>query len=148
MARVEREIIIERPVEEVFDFVDDEGNEPRYNPRMVHAEQISSGPIGVGTKFQTELRTMGWTMPMTVKFTGFERPRRLESNTTSPMMETEGALRFDPVPGGTRMRWWWDVRPRGVLRLMSPLVGVLGRRQEQAIWGGLKRLLASHAGGS
>ncbi len=41
MARVEGEIVISRPVEEVFNFVADERNEPRYNPRMRGAEQIS-----------------------------------------------------------------------------------------------------------
>jgi hypothetical protein len=32
MADINGEIIIHRPVEEVFDFVADERNEPRYNP--------------------------------------------------------------------------------------------------------------------
>ena len=32
MVRIEGEIVIKRPVEEVFDFVADERNEPRYNP--------------------------------------------------------------------------------------------------------------------
>jgi hypothetical protein len=35
MARVSGEIRIERPVEEVFDFVADQRNEPIYNPRML-----------------------------------------------------------------------------------------------------------------
>ena len=39
------------------------------------------------------------------------------------------------------MHWSWDVRPRGLLRLMSPLVSRVGRRQEREIWGNLKRLL-------
>ncbi|MGZ6639243.1 MAG: SRPBCC family protein [Solirubrobacteraceae bacterium] len=63
MARVEGEIIINRPEEEVFDFVADERNEPRYNPRMVRAEKISEGPIGPGTRFHTELKTAARTMP-------------------------------------------------------------------------------------
>ena len=41
--RVEGDIIIMRPVDEVFDVCADERNEPRYNPRMTHAEQTSSG---------------------------------------------------------------------------------------------------------
>lgn len=89
MARVEGEIIIARPVDEVFDFVADERKEPGYNPRMVRAKQVSSGPIGAATQFETELRTMGRTMPMTVELTRFERPRLLASKTTSSMMETE-----------------------------------------------------------
>jgi hypothetical protein len=34
MVQVEGEIDIHRPVQEVFDFVADERNEPRYNARM------------------------------------------------------------------------------------------------------------------
>ena len=59
MARVEGEMMIQRPVEEVFDFVADERNEPRYNPHMLHAAQISDGPIGLGTRFRAELKAMG-----------------------------------------------------------------------------------------
>ena len=143
MASVKGEIIIKRPVEEVFDFVADEGNEPRYNARMVRAEQMSEGPVGVGARFHTELKTLGRTMPMVVEFTGFDRPRRLASVTRSSMMETEGALMFESVPGGTLMRWSWDVRLRGAMRVMTPLVGAIGRRQELGIWGALKRLLES-----
>jgi hypothetical protein len=87
-------------------------------------------------------------MPMTVEFTEFERPRRLASKTRSSVMETTGALTFESVSDGTRMRWSWDVRPRGILRLLAPVVETLGRRQEQAIWGGLKRLLERSAAGS
>lgn len=59
------------------------------------------------------------------------------------MMETDGALSFEPVAGATRLRWTWDVRPRGLLRLAYPIVGAVGRRQEQSMWGGLKELLES-----
>jgi hypothetical protein len=148
MARLGGEIIINRPVEEVFDFVADERNEPRYNPRMLSARQISDGPIGLGTRFHTELKAIGRTMPMVVEFTGFERPWRLASVTRSSMMVTEGALTFESIPAGTRMHWSWDVRPRGAMIVMAPFVGAIGRRQEQGIWGSLKRLLESGGAGS
>ena len=50
-ATIEGEIIINRPIEEVFDFVADERNEPRFNPHMRRAEKVGDGPIGVGTHF-------------------------------------------------------------------------------------------------
>ena len=143
VARVAGEIVISRPIEDVFDFVADERNEPRYNAHMLRAEKISEGPIGVGTRFRAELKTMGRTMPMVVQFTGFERPRRLASLTRSAMMETVGALTFEPAASGTLMRWEWDVRPHGPLKLMGPLVGIIGRRQERRVWGNLKQLLDS-----
>ena len=60
-------------------------------------------------------------------------------------MEIRGGLTFDPVPEGTRMRWSWVVAPRGVLKLLTPLVARTGRRQEQAIWANLKRVLEAQA---
>ena len=141
MAHVAGEIIIRRPAGEVFDFVADERNEPRYNSRMVRAEKISPRAIGLGARFRAELKTAARTMPMTIEFTGYDRPQTLASVTHSTMMTTDGALSFTPVADGTLMHWSWDVRPRGLLRLMSPLVSRVGRRQEREIWGNLKRLL-------
>ena len=141
MVRIEGEIVINRPVEEVFDFVADERNEPRYNPEMHRAEQISDGPIGVGTRFRAETVSRDRTVEMVIEFTGYERPRRLEEIAHMSSMDLQGSLTFDPVPEGTRMRWSWDLEPRGILKLMSPLVARMGRRQEQRIWVGLKHLL-------
>jgi hypothetical protein len=141
MPRIEGDLLIERPVEEVFDFVADERNEPRFNPRMLRAEKVSPGTIGLGTRFTAEMATGPRRTPMTTEFTGFQRPRRLASTTRLSWMEIDGSLAFEPVRDGTRMRWEWDVRPRGVLRVLGPVIGVIGRRQERAIWTNLKRLL-------
>ena len=139
--RVEGDIIIWRPVEEVFDFCADERNEPRYNPRMTPAEQTSTGPIGVGSQFRAEMRTMGRKVAMTIEWTAYERPRRLASWTRLSGMDIRGDLRFEPVAEGTRMRWAWDLEPHGGIKLMGPMVTLMGRRQERTIWASLKRVL-------
>jgi Polyketide cyclase / dehydrase and lipid transport len=141
VARVEGEIVINRPVEEVFDFVADERNEPQYNARMLRARKVSPGSIGAGTRFEAEMKGMRRPVAMTVEFTAFERPRRLDSSAHLSTMEIHGALDFDPVEEGTRMRWAWNLEPRGPYKLMAPLIRSIGRRQEQAIWTSLKRLL-------
>jgi len=46
MARISGEVLIRRPVEDVFDFVADERNEPRFNPLMTHVEKLSDGRPG------------------------------------------------------------------------------------------------------
>jgi carbon monoxide dehydrogenase subunit G len=141
MFEIEGEILIKRPVEEVFDFAADERNEPRYNPHMGRAEQITDGPLGVGTRFRAEIRSMGRTVPMITEITAYERPRRYGSSTHLSFMDTRGAVTFEPVPEGTRMRWSWEVEPRGALKLMTPIMARIGGRQEQANWEGLKRVL-------
>ena len=134
VAHIEGEIVINRPVEEVFDVVADERNEPRYNPRLLWVEKVSSGPIGRGTEFRAATKTMGRPAEMSIEFTDYQRPRRLVSSTHMPTMEIQGALNFDPVPGGTRMLWSWELQPQGVLRLLTPLITLMGRRQEETIW--------------
>jgi Polyketide cyclase / dehydrase and lipid transport len=141
MVRIAGEIVITRPVEEVFDVVADERNEPRYNPRMRRAEQTSTGPIGLGTRFRAESMMMGRPVEMAIVITAYERPRRLASATHLSTMEIQGSLTFDPVPEGTRMRWSWDLEPRGIFKLMTPLVARVGQRQEETIWAGLKQFL-------
>lgn len=145
MTHVEGQIIIHRPVDEVFDFVADERNEPRYNPQMRYAEQITPGPIGVGTAFHAESVSRGRPVAMTIRFTEFERPRRLTSFTRLSAMDIQGTLTFEPVPEGTRMRWFWLLKPRGVYTLLGPLIASMGRRQEDEIWSGLKRYLEAAA---
>jgi len=108
---------------------------------MRRAEQISDAPIGGAMRFRAETVSRGRTVKMVIEFTGYERPRRLEEIAHVSSMDLQGSLTFDPVPEGTRMRWSWDLEPRGILKLMSPLVARMGRRQEQRIWVGLKHLL-------
>lgn len=141
MFRIEGELVIDRPVEAVFDFVADERNEPRYNPHMRSAQKVSEGPIRAGTRFRSQVASMGRTIGMATVLTAYERPRRLDSATRVSFMDTSGSLTFEPAGTGTRMRWSWQVEPRGLLRLASPVMAGVGRRQERATWVGCKRYL-------
>jgi hypothetical protein len=143
--RTEGEIVIRRPMTEIFDFVADQRNEPRYNPRMLRAEKVSSGPIGVGTRFRAATASIRRPTEMTIEVTTYDRPRRLGSWTRLSGMDIRGGLTFEPVPEGTLMRWSWDLDPQGVLKLLRPLIARMGRSQEQAIWASLKRYLEGSA---
>ncbi|HET9079497.1 MAG TPA: SRPBCC family protein [Trebonia sp.] len=147
MAKVEGEILIGRPVEEVFDFVADQSNEPRYNPQMVRAEKITQGPVGTGTRFRSAVASMGRTAEMLIEYTGYDRPHRLSSVTTMQQADISYTLTFEPAGPGTRMRWSGQVRPRRAFRLLGPLITWAGRRQERRIWAGMKRYLENTAPG-
>ena len=141
MTFIEGEITIARPAETVFDFVADQRNEPRYNPRMVRVDKVTGGPVGKGTVFRSAVRAAGRATDMRSELTGYHRPAWLASRTTVEQADIAGTLTFDPVPGGTRMRWAWVVRPKGASRVLTPVISRIGRRQERAIWTGMKRYL-------
>jgi len=144
MTFIEGEITIARPAAAVFDFAADQRNEPRYNPRMVRAEKVTGGPVRKGTVFRSAVRAAGRPTEMRSKLTGYHRPGWLASRTTMAQADIAGTLTFAPVPGGTRMRWAWVVRPKGASRLLTPVISRIGRRQERAIWTGMKRYLEAH----
>jgi len=68
--RIEGDIVIAKPIEEVFDFVADERNEPKYNRQMTSAEMMTPDPIGVGTKFRAMMTGRGVAVELTTEFTG------------------------------------------------------------------------------
>ncbi len=143
MLHIEREIIIERPVEAVFDFLADGRTEPRYNPHMLRAEQIPAGPIGRGKRFRTVVKGRGRPQEMSYEITDYDRPRRLASRLIAPLpvMDVCSTETFDRVPVGTRLRWVWDVEPRGVFTLLSPLLSRLLNRRLAGVLTNIKGVL-------
>lgn len=139
MAHIAGQVQIAAPIEQVFDTVADTRNEPSFNPGMTAVELLTPLPVGQGTRFRARMGKSG--TEMLVELTGYDRPRRLGSRTTSSMMDTAGALTFSEADGGTVLAWDWQVQPKGWLRVLGPLVGPLGARMERGIWNGLKRKL-------
>ena len=134
MAHIEGEVLIRRPVEEVFDFVADERTEPTYNRNMIASEKLTEGPIGVGTRFRATVRAGRRPLPMDVEYTGFTRPHLIASTTRTAAADFRGTLSFTPTSSGTRLHWSWQSRPKGAVRLVSPLLTRIGARQEWAMW--------------
>ena len=146
MVAVKGEVMIARQPQEVFDFVANAENEPRYNPHMRVAKKVTVGPIVVGTSFRQELMGRRKVIAMTTEFTEFDRPGRIAEVSTWTGGTSTGEVTFEPVNGSTLMRWSWDVQAQGVLRFLGPVVASLGRRQERRIWNGLKHLLEAESG--
>jgi uncharacterized protein (DUF302 family) len=115
--------------------------EPRYNPDMLDVEKVTDGPIGEGTRFRALHRGIRRPVEMITEITTYERPSRLAITCEMGWADVAGTLTFEQVPAGTHMRWSWDVRPKGVHRMLRPLLPRLTRREEAAVWAGLKRLL-------
>ena len=139
MAHITGSIRIEAPPGPVFDTVADSRLEPSFNPAMTTDDLLTPEPIGLGTRFRARMANAG--MEMLVELIEFDRPHRLGSRTTSPMMETTGTLTCTSEAGATRLSWDWQVHPKGWFKALGPLVGPLGHSMERKIWTGLKRKL-------
>jgi uncharacterized protein YndB with AHSA1/START domain len=56
LIKVEVSTTIDRPVEEVFRFVEDETNIPKWDNDLLKATKTSDGPIGPGTTFHLDIK--------------------------------------------------------------------------------------------
>jgi uncharacterized protein YndB with AHSA1/START domain len=141
MVQISGEIVIAGPIEEVFALLADARNEPLYNPRIVRAEKVSPGPIGLGTRFEQTARAISDTGQMMIEITEYVRPRRLSLITRSSAMRVHGTDTFESLVGGTRARYSWDMHLTGLAVLLTPMFAVFGRRLERGVWESIKRFL-------
>jgi hypothetical protein len=144
VVRVHGAIDVRCPVEVAFDAVADERN--AYDPSVIHAEKLTPGPIGVGTRFRSVVQGRRAPVETTVTIVDHDRPHRLRTTTSATHVEIVSQMTFSTVPNGTRIRWSCDIRTPGALLLLRPLLRRVAKRQTTAVWRALKDQLerASH----
>jgi Polyketide cyclase / dehydrase and lipid transport len=69
--------VIERPIDEVFAFLADGTNDPKFSPRVQEIRKTTDGPIGVGTVFESKVKDAGMTTSRKFELTTFEAPTKI-----------------------------------------------------------------------
>ncbi len=119
MARFEESITINRPVEEVFAYATAIQKWPEWHDSIVQAEQTSQGEIEVGTTFKAQARMEGRTMDFTGKMLEYQPNKRSRKEMDYGNFVIDDTLTFDPINGGTQFTMVYDVKVRGMAKLMS-----------------------------
>lgn len=96
--RLKIPIIIDRPIDKVFHFYADEHvrNHPRWDPDM-HLEQVSDGPIGVGTVIRRRNTHSGTPVDGTMEIVEFVRNKALGVVIHDGPGVTYGRVTFETV---------------------------------------------------
>ena len=91
-------IEVERPVADVWRFyaVDQVRNHPRWDPDM-HLEQISEGPIGVGTRIRRVNTRWGEPVEGEMEIVEFEPERTIATVIHDTNMDMGGRATFEAV---------------------------------------------------
>lgn len=132
MIKLDEEIVVNRPVEEVFTFLTTLENLPKWQSAL-SSHVITQGPVGVGTRFEESFKMMGRTVDVVCEITAYERPRKLGwKSTSSKMIGFESLFHFDPANSGTRVRFEGGSTLKGLWRLLEPLAGEEFRRELKA----------------
>jgi uncharacterized protein YndB with AHSA1/START domain len=120
--RVEKSTIVHRPSDEVFAFVADQLNAPRWQSGIVEVRRLTDGPPGVGTRHTFTRTLMGRRMSGENEYVAFEPGKRVVFRTTSgPRLVASYAV--TPITEGTRLTTTMEVDFSGIMSLAEPLVG-------------------------
>jgi uncharacterized protein YndB with AHSA1/START domain len=121
--RFEATVKIERPIEEVFDFLADGENDPKFSPRVLEIRKTTDGPPGVGTVYASTVKDAGMKTKREFELTEFERPTRIRWAERSKNLITasEGGYDLAPDGDGTRVTIHNVLEGHGPGKLLAPL---------------------------
>ena len=145
MARIEESIEIKRPAEKVFNYTTDAKSWPTWQTILPQAEQTSPGAVAVGTTFRGIVRMMGLSMKWTAKTTEHVPYTKYGKTITSMAMINEQHNTYDPVGGGTRFTIVYDLKIRGIFKLMSAMLVSRMRKELRTSLGNLKDVLETRS---
>jgi len=140
--------MIDRPVEEVWNFINDWSNAPKWNTwrgtrGLIEAKVTSEGQSGVGTIIQSRWSTR--PNLATSRITEYQPGRKLTLEVTSPGMikGTTESLDLENIEGRTKFNSAWELKFNGFFGLLGPFQVGRFRGFNEARISNLKRMLES-----
>jgi uncharacterized protein YndB with AHSA1/START domain len=102
-------VTIDRPIEQVFAFLADGENDPKFSSRVLEIAKTTDGPPGVGTVYASTVKDAGMKTKREFKLTEFEAPTKIRWAETSKNLVTanEGGYDLTRVgDGGTSLTFF------------------------------------------
>jgi len=138
---VESNVLINRPVAEVFAFATDWEKYPLWEAEVLESRQLSAGATGVGTTYRHVARFMGRRLETEGIVTAYEPNQRLCFKVTKAPFLYSACQTFEAVNGGTRATYTFEAELGGMFRLLQPLTVRMARRTLAENYTRLKNLL-------
>jgi carbon monoxide dehydrogenase subunit G len=138
---------IDRPIEQVFAFLADGENDPKFSPRVIEIAKTSDGPPGVGTTYASTVKDAGMKTKREFRLTQFDPPTRIGWTELSKNLVTvpEGGYELAPDDGGTRLAVYNELEGHGFGRLLAPLALRAARKDADAFAQRIKQAVEASA---
>ena len=142
MINVEVSTVINRPVADVFAFVANFENHPKWEKDFQEVKLLSSTPEGVGTTYQCLLKFPGQTATSKFEITEYVLNQKIayKGEVAGPA-KPKGSFLLESANGGTKITSLPRPEFRGLFRFLEPLMAGYIRKNNVAHLNNLKRLL-------
>ena len=142
MINVEVSTIINRSVSDVFAYVANFENHPKWETDFQEVKLLTFTPSGVGTTYQCLLKFPGQTVSSKFEITEYEANRKLAfvGEPAGPATP-KGSFLFESARSGTKVTSRPQPEFRGLFGLLAPLMAGYIRKNNVAHLSNLKQLL-------
>jgi uncharacterized membrane protein len=145
MIQIEKHIIIDRPVEEVFAFVEDLRNGPQWQDGLLEVRRTTEGPIGVGTRHIAVRTFMDQRIEVSNEYIEYEPDRLIRFKSTSGPLPFQFAYLTEPAATGTLITSVMEMQPEGPSEQAEAEISASLSREMETDLSKLKALLESRA---
>jgi uncharacterized membrane protein len=142
--RFDLEVVVDRPVQDVFTYVADVRNLPDWQESALEAHWEEDAPVARGSRMRERRSFLGRTAENQLEVTAYEPDRRFDLKALSGPVRFEVAHTFEPTDGATRLRVVVVGETGGMLRFTGPIVARQIERQFRADLERLKETLESN----
>lgn len=134
-------VVIDRPIEEVFAFLADGENDPKFSARVVEIAKTTDGPPGVGTVYASTVKDAGMKTKREFELTEFVAPTRIRWKERSKNLVTapEGGYDLTPEGQGTKLTFYNVLEGHGFGKLIAPLALSSARKGADDFANAIKR---------
>jgi uncharacterized protein YndB with AHSA1/START domain len=122
-------IVIERPVESVFDFVTDLEKNPRWQSGMENAEVTSDGPVSKGTTYRCTNTFMGKRYDTEGVVSEYAPNRKCSFRFKAGEVTGETRFIFEPIDGATHFTAEGEIH----LSLFFPIKSLANLKAERKV---------------
>ncbi len=141
MTKLQHTITIERPVDDVWDYVIDTRNDPVWQHHVVEVGRGADLPVEVGLEIDQVVSFLGRQMPVTLVVCEHEPRRRSAIEVTRAPVPGRGSYDLAAENGGTRFTMNLETDAHGFFRLAEPVFKRIAERDMVTSCERLKDLL-------
>ena len=142
MARIESSILVLKPIEDVFSFLNTRESHLKFIPRIKEFNQTSHGVFGqVGTTVAGMLNYFGMRIPVQYEIIEVESNHRLAMKGQMGPVRFKDGYVLNATEKGSEIKFWLELIPTGWAKVFSPLSGLIGKVHAWETLRNLKREL-------
>jgi uncharacterized membrane protein len=148
MASIEHNILIDRPVKQVWEYMSNiEENVPKWDRGVLAARIVSSGPVGVGTQIETQRQFFGGVRVGKVEISEWKPLQTVAFQMNLGGAAARQRYKFESIEGRTRLTVLVELAFLGWWKLIAPMLSSMLRRDERDDLANIKRILESTPAG-